>query len=72
MQNVVDILGCPYARGRHGLNEICTGKERNLGLLLALGRVNATSDDVDFMLKMVQDLCCLEIVCVESLPWIDC
>lgn len=71
-QDVVDILGCPYAGCRHGLDQVRTSEQGNLGLLGTLRSVERTTGGVDFMLEMVEHLCCLKVVLMESLPGVNC
>jgi len=71
-QDVVDILGCPNTRSRHCLDQICTSEQGDLGLLRTLRRLEGPTDCVDFVLKVIEYLCCLEVVFVKSLPWIHC
>jgi hypothetical protein len=71
-QDVVDILRCPNTGSRHRLNQICTSEQGNLGLLGALRSIEGSADCVDLVLKVVEHLCCLEVVFVKSLPWVHC
>jgi hypothetical protein len=71
-QDIVDILGCPDTRSRHRLDQVCTSEQGNLGLLRTLRSIEGSTDCIDFVLKMVEHLCCLEVVFVKSLPWVHC
>jgi hypothetical protein len=71
-QDIVDILGCPYTRSRHCLDQVCTSEQGNFGFLRALRSIKGSADCVDFVLKVIEHLCCLEVVFVKSLPWVHC
>jgi hypothetical protein len=71
-QDVINILGCPNTRSRHCLDQIRTSEQGNPGLLGSFRSIERSTDGVDFMLKVVEHLCCLEVVFVKSLPWVHC
>ena len=70
-ENVVDIFVCPNARSRHGLDQICASQQGNLCSLGTVWCLNTTSNYIDLVIEMVENLCGFKVFFVEGLPRIN-